>query len=129
MTNLAIKALHLYNEYERLPTDRGGKDGPKGKAWQAFLDAKERALYGTKPMDGTSLLQRIIREVHEQFGCDDPVNERTNFKYDLGADELDMYEIVMWAEEEYRIEITDEELITIDTVGDLECIVREKAKL
>lgn len=44
MNDLAIKALRLYEAYESLPTDRGGKNGPKGKAWQAFLDAKKEAL-------------------------------------------------------------------------------------
>ena len=44
MTDLALKALRLYEDYLALPQDRGGPTGPKGAALQAFLDAKTEAL-------------------------------------------------------------------------------------
>lgn len=40
----ALKALRLHVEYEALPQDRGGNNGPKGKAWAAFVAARDAAL-------------------------------------------------------------------------------------
>ena len=40
----ALKALRLHVKYEATPTDRGGKSGPKGKAWAAFIKARDAAL-------------------------------------------------------------------------------------
>lgn len=42
----AEKALRLYDEYDRMPADRGGKDGPRGKAYQRFVEAKIAAQAG-----------------------------------------------------------------------------------
>ena len=47
------------------------------------------------------------------------ITEDTNFKDDLGADSLDLFELVMAFEEEYGIEIPTEELEGIETVGDI----------
>lgn len=43
-SDAALQALTLHVAYEKLPTDRGGAGGPKGKAWQAFIDARDAAL-------------------------------------------------------------------------------------
>lgn len=40
----ALHALRLHRKWEDLPTDRGGKDGAKGRAWAAFVDARDRVL-------------------------------------------------------------------------------------
>lgn len=40
----AEAALKLHVAYEAVPTDRGGKHGPKGKAWKAFIEARDAAL-------------------------------------------------------------------------------------
>ena len=40
---LALQALQLYDVYTALPQDRGGPNGPKGRAHQAWLDAKAEA--------------------------------------------------------------------------------------
>lgn len=40
----AIEALRLYEAWEAIPADRGGKNGPKGRAYAAFLAAKDEAL-------------------------------------------------------------------------------------
>lgn len=49
---VAKKALRAYDAYEAVPADRGGKTGPKGKAWQAFLDAKAAALSEIEKLTG-----------------------------------------------------------------------------
>ena len=41
------------------------------------------------------------------------------FKDDLGADSLDLFELVMALEEEYGLEIPAEELSDVETVGDI----------
>ena len=50
----------------------------------------------------------------------------TSFKDDLGADSLDLFELVMALEEEYGLEIPAEELTDIETVGDVIEYLRNK---
>ncbi len=40
----ALEALRLHVAYEALPRDRGGKTGPKGRAWTAFINSRDAAL-------------------------------------------------------------------------------------
>jgi acyl carrier protein len=64
--------------------------------------------------------QRVREIVAEQLERD--VNEVTNtasFIDDLGADSLDIVELVMKMEEEFGIEIPDEEAEKIKTVNDV----------
>jgi len=44
MTDIALAALRLYEAWKEMPADRGGPNGPRGKAHKAFDDAKEVAL-------------------------------------------------------------------------------------
>lgn len=50
----------------------------------------------------------------------------TNFKEDLGADSLDLFELVMALEEEYDVEIPQEDLTSINTVEDVINYLKEK---
>ena len=49
----------------------------------------------------------------------DGITEETTFVDDLGADSLDLFELVMALEDEYNIEIPAEELTELATVGDV----------
>lgn len=71
-------------------------------------------------------MQQIIAE---QFGVAlDEVSENTSFEEDLGADSVDLVELVMAMEEEFQIgEVNEEELTTLSTVGD--CVEFLKKKL
>ena len=61
------------------------------------------------------MLEKIKEILVEQLNCDaDSINEDTSFKDDLGADSLDLYEMVMALEDEYGIEIDTD----LSTVGD-----------
>ena len=61
-------------------------------------------------------LQKIIGEV---LNIDaDEVTMETSFVDDLGADSLDVFQIIMGIEEEFGIEIPNEEAEKIVTVGD-----------
>ena len=52
------------------------------------------------------MLEKMRQILSEQFNCEeDTITEETNFKDDLGADSLDLFELVMALEEEYSIEI------------------------
>jgi len=66
-----------------------------------------------------TMLEKIKEILVEQLNCDaDSINEDTSFKDDLGADSLDLYEMVMALEDEYGIEIDTDELTDLSTVGD-----------
>ena len=65
------------------------------------------------------MLEKVIEVVVEQLDCDaSEVKEDSKFIEDLGADSLDVVELVMALEEEFDIEIPDEDAENILTVGD-----------
>ena len=65
------------------------------------------------------MLERVIEIIVEQLSVDGAsITEETSFKDDLGADSLDLYELVMAFEEEFGCEIPDEEAEKIQTVQD-----------
>jgi acyl carrier protein len=65
-----------------------------------------------------SVEDRVIEIVSEQMGVSkDQVSKETSFVNDLGADSLDTVELVMEFEEEFDINIPDDEAEKIQTVG------------
>lgn len=68
----------------------------------------------------SDMLEKIKELVAENLGVDaENIKEESSFKEDLGADSLDLFELVMALEEEYGIEIPTEDLEQIATVGDV----------
>ena len=64
------------------------------------------------------MLEKMRDIIAEQLNCDaDSITEETSFKDDLGADSLDLFELVMALEDEYSVEIPAEELTDLTTVG------------
>lgn len=64
------------------------------------------------------MLEKISEMLAEQLNCDaETITMETSFKDDLGADSLDLFEMVMALEDEYEIEIPAEELNELTTVG------------
>jgi len=62
---------------------------------------------------------RVRSIVAEQLGVsDEEVKTDSRFVEDLGADSLDLVELIMAMEEEFEAEIPDEEAERIQTVGD-----------
>ena len=58
--------------------------------------------------------------IAEQLNCEESeITAETSFKDDLGADSLDLFELVMALEDEYNVEIPAEELAELATVGDV----------
>lgn len=73
------------------------------------------------------MLEEMRKIIAEQLNCEESsINEDTSFKEDLGADSLDLFELVMALEERYDIEIPAEELTGLETVGDVLEYLRDK---
>ena len=67
-----------------------------------------------------SVEQRVKQIIVEQLGVDEnQVDNTASFVDDLGADSLDIVELVMALEEEYDMEISDEDAEKIRTVQDV----------
>ena len=68
--------------------------------------------------ESRKMLKRVIEIIQEQLNLDGvEITEESSFKEDLGADSLDLFELVMAFEEEYGVEIPSEDLEQITTVG------------
>ncbi|SEP72004.1 acyl carrier protein [Lachnospiraceae bacterium RM5] len=64
-------------------------------------------------------LEKLKDIISEVLGVDkDAITEETTFIDDLGADSLDIFQIIMGIEEEFDIEIPDNAAESIKSVGD-----------
>ena len=68
----------------------------------------------------TSAIEAKVKSIiADQLGVgEDEIKPESSFIEDLGADSLDIVELVMAMEEEFEVEIPDEEAENIKTVGD-----------
>lgn len=65
-------------------------------------------------------IERVAKIVSDRLGVDEAaVKPEATFKEDLGADSLDVVELVMELEDEFDLEISDEDAEKIATVGDV----------
>lgn len=65
------------------------------------------------------MLEKLAQILVEQLGVDESeVTPESNFIDDLGADSLDVFQIVIAIEEQFDIEISDQDAEGIKTVGD-----------
>ena len=66
------------------------------------------------------MLEKVEEIVAESLNVEEStLSETTSFKEDLGADSLDLFEMVMAFEEAFEVEIPSEDLEQITTVGDV----------
>lgn len=66
-----------------------------------------------------TMFEKMKAIIAEQLSVEeDTITMDTKFKEDLDADSLDLFEMVMAAEEEYGIEIPSDDIETITTVGE-----------
>jgi len=76
--------------------------------------------------DADAIEQRIRPLIAEQLGVEESkVTRNASFVDDLNADSLDLVEMVMSLEEEFKIEIPDEDVERIHTVGDAVDYIQE----
>jgi acyl carrier protein len=70
-------------------------------------------------MAASNVEAKVKGIIAEQLGVgEDEIKPESNFIDDLGADSLDIVELVMAMEEEFEVEIPDDEAENIKTVGD-----------
>ena len=70
--------------------------------------------------------KKVIEIVSEQLGVSaDEIKSETSFVNDLGADSLDTVELVMEFEDEFDINIPDEDAEKIQTVGEAVKYIKE----
>jgi acyl carrier protein len=75
----------------------------------------------------SDVIERVKKIVVERLEVDaEKVNEKAAFIDDLGADSLDLVELVMAFEEEFGIEIPDDVQEQIGTVGDAVRFIKER---
>jgi len=79
---------------------------------------------------GREEIAKIVKDIIvEKLGVDgSEVTENASFVDDLGADSLDIVELVMDFEEKFGLEIPDEDAEKIKTVGDAINYIAEKKK-
>ncbi len=66
------------------------------------------------------MFEKLRDIISEQLSVDaQDIELSTSFKDDLGADSLDLYELVMAIEEEYNCEIPSDDVANISTVEDV----------
>lgn len=64
------------------------------------------------------VLEKIKEILADQLEVDvDKINENTDIKDDLSADSLDIVDLIMTIEDEFDVEIPDEEIENLSTVG------------
>lgn len=69
------------------------------------------------------LLKKVIADV---LNVDpDEITEETTFVEDLGADSLDLFQIIMGVEEELNVEVDTNEAEKIKTVGDAIALIKK----
>jgi acyl carrier protein len=81
----------------------------------------------TKEEDMEDIFERVKKIVIEQLGVNESqITEDASYIDDLGADSLDTVELVMALEEEFGVEIPDEDAEKITTVSQTVAYIKEK---
>ncbi len=66
------------------------------------------------------MFEKLKGIIAEQLSVDEEqISAETSFKDDLGADSIDLFEMVMAIEDEYGVEIPSDDLESIKTVNDV----------
>lgn len=90
--------------------------------WSYHLVVERRCIFVA------TVLERVSKVVVDRLGVDESeVKPEASFREDLGADSLDVVELVMEFEEEFDMQIEDEDAEKIQTVGDAVTFI-EKAQ-
>lgn len=73
-----------------------------------------------------AIFDKVKAIIVDQLGVEEEeVTEEASFIEDLGADSLDIVELIMALEEEFEIEVPDEDAEKLATVGDAIQYIRE----
>lgn len=73
------------------------------------------------------MLEKMKELIADQLSIDaETITAESSFKDDLGADSLDLFELVMALEDEYSVEIPADDLQKMATVGDVIDYLKDK---
>ena len=77
-------------------------------------------------MTEQQIFDRIVTIIQERQGEDFVVTENLSLKDDLDADSVDLMEFVLTIEDEFGIEISDDEIDNLQSVADVLKAIKEK---
>ena len=77
-------------------------------------------------MTEQEIFDRVVTIIQERQGEDFVVAENLSLKDDLDADSVDLMEFVLTIEDEFGIEISDEEIDHLQSVADVLAIIKDK---
>ena len=72
------------------------------------------------------VFEKVKAILAEQFGDVGELTEDARIHDDLGADSMDVVDLIMSIEEEFHMEVQDEDIEKITTVGDLVSFIEER---
>lgn len=74
-------------------------------------------------------LEKVKKLLAEQLNFDvEKITEKSKVIDDLGADSLDVVEMLMTLEDEFNVTVSDEESVNLKTVGDIVKLIDSKLK-
>jgi acyl carrier protein len=95
---------------------------------EGFSSAPKRQPERNFFMSEKSIEEKVKDIIVEQLGVNpEQVTPTASFIEDLGADSLDIVELVMAFEEEFSVEVPDEDAEKLQTVGDVNKYIEERA--
>jgi acyl carrier protein len=95
---------------------------------ESFSSAPKREPERKLFMAEKSIEEKVKDIIVEQLGVNpEQVTPTASFIEDLGADSLDIVELVMAFEEEFSVEVPDEDAEKLQTVGDVNKYIEERA--
>ena len=77
-------------------------------------------------MTAQQIFDRIVTIIQERQGEDFVVTENLSLKDDLNADSVDLMEFILTIEDEFGIEISDEEIDNLQSVADVLAIIKNR---
>lgn len=77
-------------------------------------------------MTDQQIFDRIVTIIQERQGEDFVVTENLSLKDDLDADSVDLMEFILTVEDEFGIEIDDEEIDNLQSVADVLAIIKNR---
>ncbi len=77
-------------------------------------------------MTDKEIFDRVVMIIQERQGEDFVVTENLSLKDDLDADSVDLMEFILTIEDEFGIEISDEEIDNLNSVADVLAIIKNR---
>lgn len=76
------------------------------------------------------IFESVKRIINEQLGLDEnEITMDSNFLEDLGADSLELIDLIMALETEFDLEVPEEDIEEIETVGDVVSYIKSHTDL